>query len=231
MYSTPASAVRVGRRGFTVLELLVGAAIFGIMVILLASIISQFNRAWQQGDAQKSARQNARVIFDTISRDLQGAVPALPGTLSNAVPFQVVTNFSLPGSDGLLWGTALPANRTRSDFVSVGYFVNSAHELYRSQTNAVEPSLTQLTATAGGTNFFGLLAENVIAFQAVPISRDGSTNTATFTTNLPVAVDLTLALADWRALKRNPTLTVTNLLNPPPGVQVYRTRVDLPAAP
>lgn len=227
MFSMRASVVRTGERAFTILELLVSAVIFVIMLALLGSVIMHFNTAWRQGDAQKERRQNARVIFDTISRDLQGAVPALPGTGTNRVPFQVQqTN----NSDALLWGTSLPANRTRGDFATVGYFVDSQNRLYRCQTNAAESDLDTLTASAGGSNFTGLLAENVVSLTATAVARDGSTNTI-FTTNLPVAVDLTLLLADWRTLKQNPNLTVPDPSNPPADVQVFRTRVELPAAP
>jgi len=221
------------RRGFTVLELLVATAIFIIMVILLVSIISHVNTAWQQTDAQKTRRQNARVVFDAICRDLQGAVPALPGQGTNPVVFQLISGFARPGSQALFWGTALPVNRTKSDLSTVGYFVSADNKLYRCYTNAAVSDLASLTNSVGGTNYTGLLAENILGLTASVINSDGTstTNTASYTTNLPVAVDLVLALSDARTLLQHPNLSATNLSSPPAGVQVFRTRIDLPSAP
>lgn len=220
------------RKGFSVLELLVAAAVFSLLLVLLVSATSHINNAWQQSEAQKIRRQNARAIFTTLSRDLQSAAPRLPGQSANPVPFQQLAGFGDPASQGLFWGLSLPGNRSGSDLSTVGYFVGADHSLYRCYTNAAESDVMLLTNNTGGTNHIGLLAGNVLRFVTSTVEADGGTNgaSAVYTTNLPRAVDVTLVLTDSRTLKRHPDLAVTNLESPPAGVQVFRARIDIPAS-
>lgn len=217
------------RNGFSVLELLVAAALFSLLVV---TAISHINSAWQQTEAQRSRRQNARAVFATLSRDLQGAVPGLPGQSTNPVPFQQFSGFGNPSSHGLFWGLSLPGNRSGSDLATVGYFVGADNKLYRCYTNAAESDVAALTNGTGGTNYMGLLAGNVLSLITSTLEADGSTNAATavYSTNLLQAVEVILVLSDSRTLKRHSSLSVTNLENPPAGVQAFRSRIDLPAS-
>lgn len=223
-----------GRRyshAFTLIEVLVGAAIFMLMAVLLMAVLSQINNAWQQVQGQKARRESARIVFGLLNRDLQGTIPALPGTGSNAVSFQLLSGFGNPSSQALFWQTAIPVSRSKSDVATVGYFLSEDYKLYRMYTNSPVNGLQGATNTTGGTNDTGLVAENILRMTVSLINKDGTTNTATtsYETNLPSAADITLLVSDARTLLQHPTLGVPDVDNPPNGVQVFRTRIDIPA--
>jgi prepilin-type N-terminal cleavage/methylation domain-containing protein len=218
---------------FTLIELLVATAVFLLMASLLLSMSSQVNTAWQQALGQKTRRENARQIFSLLQRDLQAAIPVLPGTATNAVPFQLLVDYGGEGSAGLFWLASLPSTRTSSDVATVGYFVAGNHRLYRTFTNAAVPNFPDLVDQSGSAEEEkGLLAENILRMDVSLIGADGAeiAPPAIHETNLPRFADVTLVVADERTLARQPNLTVPDLLNPPKGVQVFRARMEIPAA-
>lgn len=124
-----------GQRGFSLVELLIATAIFGIMVIgvstLYSTILSSFNR----GENKTETQEVARFVLDLMSREMRlagydpsGAIAALPTTAiqvatANSVTFVAdvdgndVTDqvrYRLQGTqvvrDSAVWGgTAFPA--------------------------------------------------------------------------------------------------------------------------
>ena len=58
-------------QAFTILELLVAMALLGIVVTLLASILSSTQKGVAQIGSASSQRQDARAVLDQISRDLR----------------------------------------------------------------------------------------------------------------------------------------------------------------
>jgi type II secretory pathway component PulJ len=215
------------------MELLVATAVFMLMASLLLSMTSQVNTAWQQAHGQKARRENARQIFALLQRDLQAAIPVLPGAGTNAVPFQLLSDYGRPGSAGLFWLASLPSTRTSSDVATVGYFVAGNHRLYRTFTNAAVANFPDLVDQSGNAEEEqGLLAENILRLDVTLLGGDGTeiAPPSIHSTNLPRFADVTLVVADERTLARQPNLTVTNVLNPPKGVQVFRSRMDIPAA-
>lgn len=216
---------------FTVLEMLVAAAVFLMMATLLFSIMSQVNAAWQQADGQKNRRELGRALVDLMARDLQGAIPPLPGSGTNVVNFELETGaVGIADSDCVFWQTRLPANRARTDVMTVGYYVGTNHEFYRAAQSGPLPSIVSEAAGLGATN--GVLAEGVIRMAVQAFNRDGSTSSgsAVYTTNLPSAIEVTLAIADGRTLARNPSLAVPDFNDPPQGVHIFRSRIDLPCS-
>lgn len=216
------------------MELLVASAVFMLMVTLLLSMTSHANEAWQQTNSQMARRENARNALALLNRDLQAAVPSLPGEQTNAVPFQLLSSMGKANSSGLFWLAALPPNRTSGDLATLGYFVTENNKLYRVQTNAVVSNLPDLVDTTGETDEqLGLLAENILRLDVKLINADGTIASASahYETNLPKFADITLVVADERTLKRQPDPNVTDLENPPKGVQVFRSRIEIPAAP
>lgn len=220
---------------FTIIELLVAAAVFMLMLTILFGAISQFNSAWSQSQGQKNRRESARTLLDLISRDLQATIPPLSGVGTNAVSFELYNGaVGDTNSQALFWQTTLPVNRSKSDVATVGYFVNADHSLYRLYTNAPLAGLWAQTNSVGGPNYNNLLAEGVLRMAVTLFNKDGtvSSNTATYATNLPAAAEITLVLADDRTLLKHPALVVTNLAGPlPQGVQLFRTRIEIPSSP
>jgi prepilin-type N-terminal cleavage/methylation domain-containing protein len=61
-------------QAFTILELLVAMALLGIVVTLLASILSSTQKGVAQLGSASSQRQDARAVLDQISRDLRSTL-------------------------------------------------------------------------------------------------------------------------------------------------------------
>jgi len=231
--------------GFTIIELLAATAVFILMVTLLLSAVSQVNKAWQSSDGQKTSRESARALLDLMARDLQSTIVPLPGS-PGTTPF-----FSLnPGGsstaygDALYWNTSSPGNRTQSDVATVGYFINpDTRTLCRLATNAPPDfSLTDAASVGAamrpetGNDFQGLLAEGAMGFFVTLFNQAGDVVAQTgdqrdYTSSPPAAAELVLVLADSRARQRQTSFTnvIDNLDALPEGVQVFRTRVDIPS--
>lgn len=65
---------RLFSRGFTILELLVAAAITAILAGFLAVIIRNVSTTWVRTSGRLSADAQARIILDQLALDLQGAI-------------------------------------------------------------------------------------------------------------------------------------------------------------
>lgn len=216
---------------FTLIEVLVGATIFMLMAVLLMTVLSQINNAWQQVQGQKARRECADCL-----RIAQSGPPGNDSRVARSR--QQCREFSAP----LQVSEALPAKQSfgkrrfrsavpKSDVATVGYFLSEDYKLYRIYTNSPVNGFQSATNTMGGTNDSGLVAENILRMTVSLINKDGSTNAATtnYETNLPSAADITLLVSDARTLLQHPTLGVPDVNNPPSGVQVFRTRIDIPA--
>ena len=220
-------------KAFTIIELLVATTIFMLMASLLLTMTSHVNTAWLQTHGQKSRRENARHLFALLQRDLQAAIPALPGSGTNAVSFQLRADYGKAQSEGLFWLASLPSTRASSDVATVGYFVAENNRLYRSFTNAAAPNFPDTIDQSGSAEEErGLLAENILRMEVSLFDADGTpiAPPASYTTNLPRFADVTLVVADERTLARQPNLAVSDVQNPPKGVQVFRSRMEIPAA-
>ncbi|MBE2204108.1 MAG: prepilin-type N-terminal cleavage/methylation domain-containing protein [Chthoniobacterales bacterium] len=56
------------RRGFTLLELLVATVVFALILVLTFSVISQTSSVWQRSTRDLEAFQNARLVFENLTR-------------------------------------------------------------------------------------------------------------------------------------------------------------------
>lgn len=66
-------AVRLGRPGFTILELLVAAAVFSLILVILAGIVSHTSALTRRSGDAISAFQSARAAFSLLSANLSQA--------------------------------------------------------------------------------------------------------------------------------------------------------------
>lgn len=62
-----------GNIGFTLVELLVAAAIMGVIVLLLATIVGNVSKIWKRSEAQITRFQSARFAFERMTRSLSQA--------------------------------------------------------------------------------------------------------------------------------------------------------------
>lgn len=231
---------------------MVATAVFMLMVVLLVSVVSQVNTVWQQTDGQKSRRQSARALLDLISRDLQAALG--PVDAKNGSDFQFDLN---PGGksrkSSLFLQTSSPGSRNGSDVVSVGYFVRRTSDgsiLCRVQKSGADKTLwmnADAMAPATAPDFQGLAADGVLAMFITLYDNKGNVlrtpSQSYSSSSLPYAVEVALVIADTKTARRmvdvidNSDVAETadqfvNSVNVQyrPGVQVYRTRVDIPQA-
>lgn len=61
-------------RGFTLVEVMLAAAITTLLVALLVSVANAVSNAWSRGESQAEASANARGAMNLMTRELQGAV-------------------------------------------------------------------------------------------------------------------------------------------------------------
>ena len=73
------------RRGFTLVELLIAAAILGPLVIGLFHIVETMQGAYSKGEGRADLQQDARIVMARIVRELRfggldpsGVIPHLP---------------------------------------------------------------------------------------------------------------------------------------------------------
>lgn len=64
---------RIARSGFTLVEVMLSMVVLSIMLILIAQIIGQTQRTWRTTSARLSQFREARIAFDTMSRNLRQA--------------------------------------------------------------------------------------------------------------------------------------------------------------
>lgn len=72
MKITRSCALRAGIRGFTLVEMMVAIAVFGIMMLLLTQVIESTSRSILQVQNNIAADNQARAVFDCMQRDFQG---------------------------------------------------------------------------------------------------------------------------------------------------------------
>jgi prepilin-type N-terminal cleavage/methylation domain-containing protein len=67
------------RRGMTLVELLVGSTVFGVVISMAFSFMAQRDTAFQMSLERMSALRNARHAVTTLSRDLETLSTDVPG--------------------------------------------------------------------------------------------------------------------------------------------------------
>lgn len=71
----PCASIWLGvrRRAFTLVEVLVSMVILAMMMLIITTVISQAQRSWKAASSKVSQFREARLAFDTITRNLRQA--------------------------------------------------------------------------------------------------------------------------------------------------------------
>ncbi len=179
---------------FSLIEMMVAAAVLGILALLLAEIANRASAAWVRGEAQAARSQAVRAILGSLTANLRTAVRPLDP--ADQESFQFVVNPPSAGGDfrnrdAVFWQAAV-SGPDGGDIAAVGYFVRWFEEegrpvarlcrLFVEQMDAggnadgnfrvytdpaawvTEAILTAEAPATGAENFEGLLADHVVGF-------------------------------------------------------------------
>jgi prepilin-type N-terminal cleavage/methylation domain-containing protein len=159
-------SMRLSQHGFTLVELLIAMAVFSFMMMIVTAGFIQVVRIHQSGIASRATQQNARLVLDTITKQIREAGTATVGTGRTAQLTQLCLTkgsqnleYYVDGNDNL-WVGANPApgscvaptvmtdwNKLNDSTVRVKQFVATT-------TQAVAPGLgtVMVTLTVASNN-------------------------------------------------------------------------------
>lgn len=121
------------RQAFTLVELMVSAALLTILLLILTTVTDSTSRAWRNGQRQIDTFQSARTSLEILAREL---TPAVVDTRMQFVsgPASILTDVGAPHvtptAPVLLWMAPLGTN---GDLRCVGYYLyrDEAKKFYR----------------------------------------------------------------------------------------------------
>ncbi len=209
------------------IEVLVASAVFIMLLALLLSLTSEASRLWQQAESQKARRQIARIVLETMARDLESAAFT---TNANGVQFLLnVTNRI--GAENInpcaaFW-QAPTLGGVPGTLSQVGYFVQwvdakpalcryyvpatKSESLFSANTNnwsnwlAAAPIASYAAGLKNTNTYDGLLSENVVGLW---ITLYDSTNgvlsnyDSRATVRRPASAEIGIAVIDPRTAQR-----------------------------
>lgn len=197
---------QVNTRAFTLIELLVAMSLMLILVGAVVVVFTQSSDVVTASEAKMAVYQNARVIFDTLARDLAAVqiyagVSTVQNFLTDNPPtvlmFNTITSWRGWSSPGGNW--------MESGAARVAYVLNTdANNRCR-----MERSISPIGATALKNPVSGLLGDYIcntggtLRWQLEFVRKnpnvrfvDGSGTTISTTDDLPAAVRITMDLTD-----------------------------------
>lgn len=149
---------------FTLVELLVAAAIFLILLALLLTIVSHITQIWQGTEAQRFRQQAMRLVLDRISRDLEGIL--LPREITDNNSLQLLINpgtiAGIENPNAAFWQTSVAGDTSRGDLAEVGYFVR-----FVSNAKPIRGELCRIEVPATATNSIFSQAQNWLTSEKV----------------------------------------------------------------
>ena len=215
--------------GFTILEVLVAAAIFALLAALLLSVTSEASKLWQRAENQKARRQMARIIIETMSRDMESVAFPVASGATNSLQFVVgsATGTTNLNPNAAFWQATAAGDASSGGLAEVGYFVQwkdnrsalcryyvpgtNADSIFSSSAANWKDWLTasKISAYAPGlydsNSFGGLLAENVLGLwiTVYDVNNVAYTNYDSRTLAVrPVSAEIGLAIIDPSSARR-----------------------------
>jgi type II secretory pathway pseudopilin PulG len=202
---------------FTLVEMLVSIAVFSLIVVLLAAIISGAAKLWRNQSSEEASFREARAALYALSHDLNGAIQS--------------TNpnwFYTDGTTQLAFLTTLPdfaqASVNKSTICAVGYSlewgqndssgVQNNWSLYRYVSFSDYTYTTYISGTSPVQNIFinpdgvntvrELVARDIPTVSFVAYTNDATgvawINTASPVTVLPNMINVTITTLNDRAV-------------------------------
>ena len=222
-------AVARGRRGLTLIEMMVSITLLAIMMIGLLAMFSQTQKALHIAVTQTDVFENARGAIQLVSRDLSEMSDFGDSNVISATALVVdnpVGPLPLPGSGGttysqpVFFSEAFWLNRVNDDWQGTGYYVEGTNygvgTLYRFSEKYDRSRAPQMIGDffTVPSPFTNRVSDGIVHFQltavypylvtnltSTNISFIGSTN-FTFSEMLPAFVDVDLGVLEPATLKQ-----------------------------
>ena len=115
-----------GRSAFTLIELMVAIGVTALLVSLMLTITINVMGGWNKSSGSLTSGNQARLVLDMISRDLQGAVSKKDGNVWLAATIQQSqTGSGGSGVVGAVWSSLKPSGNASSATDTSGSFFMS----------------------------------------------------------------------------------------------------------
>jgi type II secretory pathway pseudopilin PulG len=112
---------------FTLVELLVAAALFGVLAILAATVVGSANNLSNLATEKMASARLAREVFDLMQRDLERVVAPHPARGLDSPTFFAINPVEIPSSlnnaSSVFWQMSAARNPDAGNVSLVGYFV------------------------------------------------------------------------------------------------------------
>ncbi len=135
-------------RNFTLIELMAAMTVLLALMYVLFSMFRQADRLWERSGANTEIYENARIIMDTVTRDLQGAVARENDTPGNNIFFEQYSDHNLR-----FVSAAPPLEGASSPYYEIGY-----------QLNGREFQRASVDDRAAGWNIYRTRADTTVVF-------------------------------------------------------------------
>ena len=123
--------IKINRKGFSLIEMMVALGILSIIIIGLVTFFSGGTRAWVTGQYQLEAQRNARLSMDRMVREIREANYIEFSSTSSSIdfhtPFHGNISYSLSGDKDLKRGSNTVINNILT--LDFSYFDNSDTEI------------------------------------------------------------------------------------------------------
>ena len=202
---------RAAGRGTTLPELLVATAILGVIILMMASLVSEIQKMLRNGRAQTDALENGRAAMDMIVRDLEQMAAANAAFNNFQLSYAQTTRtfgmntFYQAGEYFFMTYDTNWHAQAYGIYSRTNAFVNLAGNdavgrLYRWQASANTPTPLQAAYTNLVAGNYSLLMDGVVHFRIQAISRGVlAAPGVNFPSNsLPTHIEVELGLVDRR---------------------------------
>lgn len=153
-----------GRRGFTLVEVLVAMSVLALMIVFYGTIFNNTSKAWLNGGGNAERRRSARALTDFMATELKGAMmPVERLSTTGTGNLQLVINppsGQVPeeyrNADAIFWQAPLATEATFGDIAEIGYFV----QWDTSSTGDPLPQLCRFFVNPSSTDSGGAIVKN-----------------------------------------------------------------------